>query len=221
MSLAALATIDDVQAIIGRDLTATQVTAGTRLLDMASGMVRRYTRQTISLVTNEAVTLSGNWTNTLELPQRQVISVSSVTFAGANAPLTTYSLDGSTLILGTGSYMPDFGALSWGNANMSGPAGSTQGIQATGPSWMGPTAKINVVYTHGYADVPQDIVNEVAGMVALQLNAEVGINSEQIGSYKVQYARTGAGGMTLSDETKNVLNFYRRRAVSSPIAPRR
>jgi hypothetical protein len=221
MTLPALATIDDVQAIIGRDLTPAQVTAGTRLLDMASGMVRGYTRQTITLTTNDSVTLSGNWTNSLELPERPIQSVSSVTFAGANAPLTTYTLNGSALVLGTGSFMPDFGALSWGNANMSGPAGSTVGIQATGPSWMGPTAKITVVYTHGYAEVPQDIVNEVAGMVALQLNAEVGINSEQIGSYKVQYARQGAGGMSLSDETKNVLNLYRRRAMSSEIAPRR
>lgn len=216
-----LATVDDVEAIISRPLTDAQVVAANRLLDMASGMVRRYTRSKITKVTDDVVTLPGNWGNTLELPSRNVIAVSSVVMNGATMPNTMWKLVDGNLFLGTGAFMPDYGSTIWGGSALWGPAGSNQGPQAIGNTWQGPTAQITVTYTHGYDEVPMDIVNEVAGMVALQLNAEVGINMEQIGSYKVQYARQGAGGMALSDETKAVLNFYRRRSTSAEIAVRR
>ena len=221
MTAPQLATIEDVQAIIGRPLTSDQVTAANRLLDMASGMVRRYTRQNITVVTNDVITLPGNWGNTLLLPQRPVTSVSSVVMNGATMPNTQWKLVDGNLFLGTGAFMPDYGSTIWGGSALWGPAGSNQGPQAIGNTWQGPTAQITVTYTHGFSEVPQDIVNEVAGMVALQLNAEVGINMEQIGSYKVQYARNSAGGMALSEETKSVLNYYRIRAASTSIATAR
>lgn len=221
MTASQLATIADVQAIIGRDLTDAQVTAATRLLDMASGMVRRYTRQTVTKVVDDVVTLPGNWGNTLELPERPVRSVSSVVMNGATMPNTQWKLVEGNLFLGTGAFLPDYGSTIWGGSALWGPAGSNQGPQAIGNTWQGPTAQITVTYTHGFDEVPADIVNEVAGMVALQLNAEVGISMEQIGQYKVQYARQGAGGMALSDETKAVLNYYRKRATASPMDVRR
>jgi len=221
MTLPALATIEDVQAIIGRPLTDAQVTAGTRLLDMASGMVRRYTRQNITLVTDDVITLPGNWGNNLQLPQRPVRSVASVVMNGATQPSTKWKLINDELFLGTGSFMPDYGSTLWGGSALWGPAGSNQGPQVTGATWQGPQAEIVVTYTHGFDEVPADIVNEVAGMVALQLNAEVGVNSEQIGGYKIDYTRNSGGGMALTDETKAVLNFYRKRAMSTSVATRR
>jgi hypothetical protein len=218
MTLPALATIADVEATLGRSLTSGQTTFATRLLNMASGLVRGYTRQTFTLTTDDVVVLPGNWGNSLELPQRPVVSVSSVVFNNATAPLTSWKLVDSTLFLGTGSFMPDFGTFSWGNGNLWGPAGSTMGMQASGPSWQGPSTQITVTYTHGFADVPQDIVNEVAGMVALQLNTEAGLGSETIGTYKAVYNRNSGGGMGLSDDTKSVLNRYRRRSASVSIA---
>lgn len=217
MTLPALATLDDVAAIIGRPLTSAEQTNGTRLLDMASGMVRRYTRQTITQVVDDVVTLPGNWGHTLTLPNRPVQSVSSVQFAGATAPTTSYKLVGDDLFLGTGAFMPDYSGVQWGGSALWGPAGSNNSPQATGATWQGPQAQITVTYTHGYATTPQDIVNEVAGMVALQLSTSVGVQQEKIGGYEVQYLRGQGGGMALTDETKSVLNFYRKRAISSPV----
>jgi hypothetical protein len=217
MTLPALATIADVEATLGRSLTSEQTTFATRLLNMASGLVRGYTRQTFTQVADDVVVLPGNWGNTIELPQRPVTSVKSVVFNGATAPLTSWRLVDSSLFLGTGSFMPDFGTFSWGNGNLWGPAGSTQGMQASGPSWQGPSAQITVTYTHGFSEIPQDLVNEVAGMVALQLNTEAGLGSEQIGGYKAVYNRNSGGGMGLSDDTRMVLNRYRRRASSTSI----
>lgn len=218
MTLAPLAVQADVEAIIGRTLTDAQATACTRLLDMASGVVRRYVRQDLTQVTNDVVTLPGNWGNTLELPQRPVTSVASVTMNGATMPNTQWKLVDNSLYIGTGAYMPDYGSTIWGGSALWGPAGSVQGPQATGASWQGPSAQVTVTYTHGFADVPQDVVNIVAGMVALQINAETGIQSEAIGSYKVVYARNGNGGMALSDEDKSALNFYRKRATSTRVS---
>jgi hypothetical protein len=61
VTLPALATTDDVAAILGCSLTTAETTSATRLLDMASAQVRRYTRQTITQVSNDSVTLAGNW----------------------------------------------------------------------------------------------------------------------------------------------------------------
>jgi hypothetical protein len=218
MTLPNLAVQADVEAILNRSLTGTDASNCARLLAMASGMVRRYTRQTITKVTDDVVVLEGNWGHVLTLPEHPVASVSSVTFAGGTMPNTQWKLQQGDLFLGTGSYMPDWGGSMFGGPALWGPAGSNSGPQVAGATWQGPQARITVTYTHGYDDVPYDIVNEVAGMVAMQLSTEVGISSEQIGHYKVQYDRAQSGGMSLTDETKRVLNFYRRRAVSSSIA---
>ena len=218
MTLPALATLDDVAAIIGRPLNAIETTNGTRLLAMASGMVRRYTRQEITRTVDDVVVLPGVWGHTLPLPQRPVESVKSVVFGNATAPATSWKLVGDDLFIGSGSYQPDYGYINNSQTALWGPAGSVMGPSATGANWQGPQTQVTVTYTHGYADVPQDIVNEVAGMVALQLSTSVGVTRERIGGYQVEYLRGEGGGMALTDETKSVLNFYRKRAASTQIA---
>jgi hypothetical protein len=218
MTLPALATLDDVAAIIGRPLSTLETTNGTRLLGMASGMVRRYTRQTITQVVDDVITLPGVWGHILTLPQRPVASVKSVVFGNSTAPATAWKLVGDDLFIGSGSYQPDYGYLNNANTALWGPAGSVMGPSATGANWQGPQTNVTVTYTHGFAETPADIVNEVAGMVALQLSTSVGVNSEQIGGYKVGYMRGEGGGMALTEETKRVLNFYRKRAASTAIA---
>lgn len=217
MTAPQLATLDDVQAVLGRDLTDAQVTAAERLLDMASGIVRAYTRQQITKTVNDVVTLPGNWGNTLELPQRPVTAVASVAMNGATMPNTQWKLVDGNLFLGTGAFMPDYGSTIWGGTALWGPAGSNQGPQAIGNTWQGPTAAITVTYTHGYDEVPGEIVNIVSGMVANQLNAEVGIQSEAIGEYKVVYARQSTSGMALGDEDKAILNKFRKRTFSARV----
>ena len=218
MTQPTLATLDDVAAIIGRPLSTLEQTNGTRLLGMASGRVRRYTRQQITQTIDDVVVLPGNWGHVLSLPQRPVQSVKSVVFSSQSQPSTAWKLIGDDLVLSTGAYMPDYGASMFGGTALWGPAGSNNGPQVTGATWQGPQVQITVTYTHGYSEVPADIVNEVAGMVALQLSTSVGVNSEQIGGYKVGYLRGEGGGMQLTEEAKKVLNFYRKRAASTSIA---
>ena len=220
MTTPLLATTDDVAALLQRDLTATELTNATRLLGMASDMVRRYTRQTLHQVT-ETVVLPGNWDNSLVLPQRPVTNVASVLINGAAPSYQVWRTIDDTLFLGTGAYQPDFGVLLWGGNALWGPAGSNTGPQATGATWGGPQAQITVTYTHGFATIPGDIVNVVAGLVAIAIASPVGVQSEKIGGYQVGYTRSEGGAMALQAADKEILNYYRKRAISSSIAVQR
>lgn len=219
MPLPPLASQADVEATLGRPLTTLEATYITRLLELASGIVRRYTRQTITAVTGDVVTLPGNWGQTLTLPERPVTAVTSVTINGSAT--TRYTLIGDDLFLGSGSFMPDYGASLSGSDYLFGPAGSSSGPPATGPNWQGPQSQIVITYDHGYADVPDDIINEVAGMLAIQYESPIGIRMEKIGGYEVGYERQSSGGLTLTDDAKNVLNFYRKRSTTVSLATRR
>jgi len=221
LSLPLLATLPDVAAILQRDLTSQETTNGTRLLGMASDMVRRYTRQQISQTVNDTIVLPGNWDNVLVLPQRPVTNVSSVLINGASPVYQVWRTVDDTLFMGTGAYQPDFGVLLWGGNALWGPAGSNTGPQATGATWQGPSSQITVTYTHGFAEIPGDIVNVVAGMVALAIASPVGVNMEKIGGYQVAYSRSEGGAMQIQPADKEILNYYRKRAISTSIAPMR
>ena len=221
MSLPDLAIVDDVVAIIQRDLTATEQTSAARLIPMASAVVRKYTRQTITQVVNDVVTLPGNWSHVLELPQRPVTAVSSVVINGATSPSASWKLIDNRLFLSSGSFQPDYGTMYLGGPNLWGPAGSTAGPQATGATWQGPQAQIVVTYTHGFAEVPADVSNVVAGLVALAIASPVGVQSEMIGGYKTVYSRSEGGSMRLTEGDKEALKIYRKQAMSSDIAPLR
>lgn len=221
MALPLLATIDDVAAILQRDLTSSEITNATRLLGMASDIVRRYTRQSINQVTNDTIVLPGNWDNVLVLPQRPVTNVSSVLINGASPVYQVWRTIDDCLFMGTGAYQPDFGVLLWGGNALWGPAGSNTGPQATGATWQGPSSLITVTYTHGFSEIPGDIVNVVAGMVALAVASPVGVAMERLGGWQTQYSRSEGGSMALQPADKEILNYYRKRAISSSIAPLR
>ena len=221
MSLPDLATLADVSAILQRDLTSQEQTYASRLITQASALVRSWTRQTITQVVDDVVTLPGNWSNQLALPQRPVTSVSSVVINGASSPYTQCTLIENSLMLGTGAFQPDYGSMYWGGPNLWGPAGSNNGPQATGASWQGPQSSITVTYTHGFAEVPADITNVVAGMVALAVASPVGVNQEKIGGYQVSYTRSEGGSMSIQPSDEKILKKYRIYAMSADVAPRR
>lgn len=52
---------------------------GTLLLEQASAVIRSYCRQTFDFVVDDEVELRGTWSRKLYLPERPVVSVSSVT----------------------------------------------------------------------------------------------------------------------------------------------
>lgn len=218
--MAALANQTDVEAMLGRPLSTLEATYIAIQLAKASGLVRLETRQQISQTLADTITLHGNWGQEILLPQFPVTNVVSVTVNGTLWAPTQYQWDRYGVIsLSTGSFQPDYGAsLYGGTSGLLGPAGSQAGPLPSGNSWMGPTTSIVVVYDHGYATIPDDVANMVAGVVALQISAGVGVTMEMIGNYKVMYQRSDGGGLSLTDQNRKDLTRYRRTAISSSIS---
>lgn len=214
--MVALAALTDVTALIGRALTTLETANASTLLVTASNKVRAYTRQQIDPIAADTITCFGTWEQRLILPQRPVTNITSIAVNGTVLDSANYAWNrnGDVDRL-SGSFAPDVSGSYTSRSNLWGPAGSTYLNYATGPSWNGPQATITVVYDHGFAVIPGDVVDEVAGMVAAQIANPVGIGSEQIGNYKVVYSRKSVGGsMTLTDEAKANLNHYRKRAAT-------
>lgn len=220
MTLTPLATATDVAAMLGRDLSTAETGFIGTLIGMGSALVRAYTRQQITATQGDVITLAGTWAQRITLPQRPVTNVASVVVNGKamDAAGYTWDRDGNLFVL-SGSFMPDAsGSLAGAATQLWGPAGAVYQNFAAGPSWSGPNAKIVVTYDHGFAEIPADVSNEVAGMVALQVAAGAGIDKETIGGYSVSYVRTPSGGLSLTDATKKNLDRYRKRAASVSVA---
>lgn len=146
-------------------------------LRRASGKVRRYTRQTISLVVDDVIVRIPEYGTDLELPQRPVVSVASVEIGGE--PVTDWTLVGDRLVRACG----------W-------PDGAT------------------ITYTHGYAEIPDDIQDVVLSLAGMRMTNVRGLRSLAIDDYTETFATETIGSGSLSDDDKEILDSYRRRSFS-------
>ena len=173
-----------------------------RLLTMltdASAVVRRYTRQSFTMEqTTERMPSVGNKVKLVKSP---VVSVDDVKVFVNNqlypAPAWIWSgldelwLAGPGDVVNAAEIVNDF--LAYSN----------------------PVAQ--VTYTHGYLEVPDDIVAVTAGLVARGMTTPSlgGIDRESAGDYSYGLSRTSAlGPLALNDSDKEILKPYRRGGFS-------
>lgn len=187
--MADLATTTDVMDRLGRNLTATEALKVDALLVDASASVRSYTHQVISLVVDDVAQVPVR-NGKMRLPQRPVISVASVNNAAA-APLYYQWLGNDTIAVGPTGINP-FGWEPFRNV----------------------VNTVEVVYTHGYDPVPDDIVGIVCQIVLRALGREptdAAITSESIQGYSYSLGLTGAAGaFGLLQAEKDILDSYTR-----------
>lgn len=198
--MTALATAEDLKARLGRDLTDEETARVAALLADASALVRSYTGQDFTETSGDAVTLRGQG-GAIRLPQRPVTSVSSVIAIGGDGlpevPLIDWIWDGvDTIRIGEGSFVINLPAVWWDD----------DGYPGT----------YRVTYSHGYTQVPADVVAVVCGMVLRTLTAPTmagGVTGETIGSYSYRLDAPGTGlAAALSQEDRKVLARYRNAA---------
>ncbi len=188
--MSALASADDLAARLGRDLTETEAARADVLLADASAKIRRYTRQDFTLVEDDEVVLRGPG-GLIRLPQRPVTAVSSVVALGGNGvpdlTLTDWLWDGlDTVRIGEGNYVINLPETWWDD----------DGYPGT----------YRVIYSHGDAEVPADVVAVACQMVLRTMtnpSLAGGVTGETIGPYS--YRLEGAGGglavvMTKADQ---------------------
>lgn len=201
--MAALATVEDLEARLGRELTGAEADRAEVLLDDASALVRGYTRQEFTAATTAEVLPVV--ADRVVLPQRPVTAVASVkalvdqgdgTHTKIRIPFSWDGLDQVTWDL-------------------------TVVINAPEILREQPTSSVEVTYTHGYPQAPADIVATVCVLAARQLTAPAtaGLRSVTVGGYSESYADGyTSGSMLLTDADRAILNRYRRTATTVGLA---
>lgn len=194
----ALASDADLEARLGRELTAAEALRAPALLDDASALVRSYTRQTFTLVEDDVQVLRAQG-GEIRLPQRPVTEVSAVVALGGggvlpDVPITDWVWDNLDLIrVGSGACVINLPEAWWDD----------DGYPGT----------YRVTYSHGYADVPADVVRVVCRSVLSTLTAPTmagGVTSETVGPYSYRLDTPGTGlTVSLSEADKTDLAGYR------------
>lgn len=201
-----LVTLAELEDRLGRDLSPEEARRAEALLADASALIRAYTGQSFDLVRGDVVQLTALG-RVLELPQRPVLAVTSVTAVGCDGlpdfPLAGWCWDGDTTI--------DMCAID-------------PNVWVSLPAWWwdsGCGCSYKVTYDHGYAVTPPDIVAIVCGMVNRVLVAPSmveGMLSERVGpfGYTLQQGSSGTPGpsvrLTQADRDALASAGYRRTA---------
>jgi hypothetical protein len=203
MALPPLATAADL-----RDAGATGTDAALDLaLRRASARVRRYTRQDITLVEGETIVLPGG-EKVLRLPQYPLV-------VDDTHPLTVVEV-------------ADFSGIEWEaveNRDF-----SRLGNELTrGYPWQAPTRlmgwpwnraqgvwapKVRVTYSHGYNEVPEDIVDVVLDLATMNLANPENLRQISIDDYQRTFASETIGSASLTRDHKEALRSFRRPAFS-------
>lgn len=193
-----LASVSDLEDRLGRALTAAEQARADALLADASALVRSYTGRDFEHVDDDEQVLrvvGGKIT----LPRTPVTDVTRVVAVSGrddvpDITIADWAWDGiDSIRIGEGTFVINLPEVWWDD----------DGYPGT----------YRVAYSHGYQDVPADVVAVVCGMVLRTLTAPTmagGVTSETIGSYSYRLETPGAGLMvTLSQDDRRVLDRYR------------
>ncbi len=174
--MASFATASDIAAFLQVEIsTAEQSAAAARALKEATEAIRTYCRQHLELVADDEITLDGRGGARLMLPQLPVAEVAEVVE------------DGVTLTPGTDYALGQHGILH----------------RLGGAKWARGVQNIVVTYTHGYASLPDIIVDITtraasrayqSGLRAASDEGTLGVASKALGDFSVAYASEQSGG---------------------------
>jgi hypothetical protein len=154
-------------------------------LASASAVIRKWTRQTITRVVDDVVTLRVVDCDELVLPQRPVVSVSEVK---VNAlVLNDWVLSGERLLrTGGWRYLP--GTSSYPDPGL-----------------------VQVTYTHGWDEIPDDVRGVCLDLAASTVSNPGMLRQESIDDYSRTLAAESLGLGSLTASHKTLLGDYRRR----------
>jgi len=193
-----LATEADLVARLGRDLTPDEQVRVCALLADASAMIRAYTGRDFTLTVDDTAVLRATGA-TVRLPQRPVVEVTKVEAIGApqtpDITLADWLFDGIDQIrIGEGNFVINLPEIWWDD----------DGYPGT----------YRVTYTHGYAQVPPDVVAVACAMTLRTLTSPAmvgGVTSETVGPYSYRSETPGLGlAVTMTDAERRALDRYRQ-----------
>lgn len=187
-----LATTDDLDERLGRTLAGAELDRAAALLRDASATIRGYTGQQFTQATTTD-RFRVRPRQPLVLPQRPVTAVSAVT--DINGTAVAYTWDGIDRI----EMWADIGAIN-------------------GPSYDTFSGRpllrnlVDVTSTHGYADIPDDVVAIACQMVGRSLGRPLddqGLTETTLDGYGEKWSPSSASGaVALTDDERAVLDRY-------------
>jgi len=165
----------DVEAFLQVTVLAAKVASVARAIAEATEAIRNYCHQYIERVAGETITLDCTGGARLFLPELPVTGISSV------------EEDGDVLTMFDDYKLGQHGIL-----------------HRVGQDWKSGIQIIEVVYTHGYAPIPQDVRDVCtraasrayqAGMKAAEMAAVPGVQAKSLGDFSVQFGgEAGSAG---------------------------
>lgn len=207
-----LASVTDLSDRLGRPLTSTEEARAQALLADASAKVRSYTRQKFTRVDGETVVLRAQQ-GEIRLPQRPVLDVTTVVAVGAGGapdlPVAGWQWDGLDIVR-TCTSSPSINL-------------PEEWYEDDAEAYPG---TYRVTYSHGDAQVPDDIVGIVARMTLRTLTAPTlaaGVTGETLGPYSYRTDGSGAGtAVLMTDDDRRELDEagYRPKAGMSMVRQR-
>jgi hypothetical protein len=200
-SLPPVATTDDVQArILPRILTDAELTRAGVLLKDVSAKIRRYTRKSFIAITDDVIEIKAP-DGIIKLPGRPIVSVSEVVALSGNESII------ANIIVGWWTFdgIDEVDATDGGSALINLPEDWNDSNAFPGT--------YRVTYTHGYAEVPDEVVSVAANAVLGVLTAPTvaaGVVGETVGDYSYRMDRAGTGlAVALTDSDLEDLNDFR------------
>lgn len=202
MSLPPLASLDDLEARMFRDLSADELARSDIMLGDASAVVRNYCRRLFT--TMRETTLIRPVGYRVRLPHRPVVDVHSVVLLVDTLRVT----------------IPGF---VWDGLDelWLAPAGQVINLAETAYEWLAthnPVAEVD--YTSGDAEVPPDVVSVVCSMITRGLSAPGagGLITEAVGEYSYRLSDAAAQGpLTLTESERSILSAYRLPGVAAEL----
>lgn len=189
-NLLPFATAEDFGNRLGLTLTPAEIARASWLLAKASGEIRDELGLAISLVTNDILNRSGTTDERIVLPERPVVSVSSIQLAGVE--ISDWYLVGNTIVR-RGITTVWSGIVDDGYSTYRGFGYESQPLR--------------IVYTHGFPEIPDRVSAITCEMVARVWVNPGSLIQENIGPVQTTYAPYSAPprGLQLTDSERFAL----------------
>jgi len=192
--VAQFASADELAARLGIELQGDEESRADALLSLASGLIQDAARQVIELVEDETVILRGSREGKILLPERPVVSISSVLIAGDSQDPSSYYLDRDHLARAGGGL--------WGDL--------------LSPTTLGdPSEELVVTYTHGFEETPGSVKAICLEAVVRAWVNPGAVAQEGYGGERVVYPVQGL--LLTSEERRTLRKLTGRRSESSAL----
>lgn len=204
--MTAFATADDLATRLGLTFSDDEAARATDLLADATGLIQEEANQIVFLVTDDVLEVPGTTDDRIRLPQRPVVSITSIT------------LNGRPLVEGVDWYLN--GNTIFRRSTLFSPFGTLDGPFLLGTGFGRPDQTLTIVYTHGY-DVLPAVVKTICKEVVVRVWINPGsVARETVGSVMTTYdnMRFSPTGLLLTDvEILKIKRFFGQRAASVAI----